>query len=163
MDYDKVREANQHYLRELTIECRKVHDEIEVHVAPAEESINELQRIRIGQAELDNRINLMIRDVEAINSNLANLYSIKAEWENEELRVIALDREIEKRKEELKKFKSKTVEYHDSSEETIKIHSKEGNEKLNPAIQRRRKIDEVCCDGMLLYEEEKDGNGIRGK
>ena len=90
MDYDRVREANQKYLLELTVECRKVNDEIEFYVAPAEAAINNLNKLRSGQAELDNKVNLMIRDVETVNNNLLNLYSIKAQWEKEEIRAIGI-------------------------------------------------------------------------
>ena len=89
MDYDKVREANQKYLSELTVECRKVNDEIEFYVAPAEAAISDLDKLRSEQAELDNKVNLMIRDVETVSNNLLNLYSIKSEWEKEEIKTIS--------------------------------------------------------------------------
>lgn len=88
MNYDKVRESNQKLLRELTVECRKVHYEIENHLSPAENAINELKSARDGQADIDNKINIMVRDVETINNKLFNLFSIKSSWEKEEIRVL---------------------------------------------------------------------------
>ena len=63
----------------------------------------------------------------------------------------------------MKEFKSKVVEYFDNSKTTIRAHSVEANQKLSEVIQSRLKIDEKCCDGMLLYEDEKDGDGLKGK
>ena len=88
MDYDKVREANQKYLKELTVECRKVNDELEFYVAPAEAAINDLNMVRSGQAVLDNQVNLMSREVETINNNLLNLNNIRSEWEKVENKAV---------------------------------------------------------------------------
>ena len=74
-----------------------------------------------------------------------------------------LDKKIHKKLGEMKEFKSKVVEYHDNSAKTIKLHSLEANQKVSGVVQRRIKSEEKCCDGMLLYEEEKDGDGIKGK
>ena len=74
-----------------------------------------------------------------------------------------MDLKIHKKLEALKEFKSKTVEYYDNSDKTIRAHSMEANQKVSGVVQRRVKSEDKCCDGMLLYEEEKDGDGINGK
>jgi predicted nuclease with TOPRIM domain len=89
MDYDKVREANQKFLSKLTVECRKINDEIEQYVAPASEALNDLKKLRSGQAELDNRVNIMIRDVETLHNSLSNLVSLKTKWEIKEKKSIS--------------------------------------------------------------------------
>jgi len=88
MNYDKVREANQRYLKLVTSECRKVHDEIESFIAPAEDILNELKKIIRNHADLDNKVNLIVRQVQTIKSNVMNLYSIKSNWEKQEVRVL---------------------------------------------------------------------------
>lgn len=91
MDYDKVREANQKYLSKLTIECRKINDELEQYISPATEALNQLKVLRSGQAELDNKVNLMIRDVETLYNNLGNLYNLKSKWELKEKKCIGIN------------------------------------------------------------------------
>lgn len=89
MDYDKVREANQNLLKEITIEARKTNAEIEKFVSPAQNALDELKRVKEGQADLDNKVNLLLKDISTSNNNLANLYSIKSQWENEENLIIS--------------------------------------------------------------------------
>jgi Fibronectin type II domain len=90
MDYDKVREANQNYLSELTVECRKVNDEIEAYINPSVESLNYLKDVKEGQADLDNKVNLFKRDITVLNRNLLELYNIKRNWESEEINCISI-------------------------------------------------------------------------
>jgi hypothetical protein len=89
MNYDKVREANQHQLKLVTQECRKVQDEIESFISPAEDILNELKKIIQNHADLDNKINLIVRQVQTIKSNVGNLFSIKTNWEKEEVKVLS--------------------------------------------------------------------------
>ena len=90
MDYDKVREANQKCLKEITVACRKTNAEIEQYITPAQNSIDELKRVKDGQEDIDNKVSLLIREISTINNNLANLYSIKTQWENEENKIISI-------------------------------------------------------------------------
>ena len=88
LNYDKVREANQKFLRDVTVECRKVHDEIESKLSPAQDSLNYLESIRESQADLDNKLNIIIGDFETIKNKLDNLYGIKSMWEREEKKIL---------------------------------------------------------------------------
>ena len=88
MDYDKVREANQKYLKEITVACRKTNAEIEQYISPAQNAIDELKRVKDGQAEIDNKVNILIKQISTINNNLANLYSTKTQWATEENKII---------------------------------------------------------------------------
>jgi len=38
---------------------------------------------------IDNKVNLLLKDISTSNNNLANLYSIKTQWENEENLIIS--------------------------------------------------------------------------
>ena len=74
-----------------------------------------------------------------------------------------MDEKINNKLAVIQELNSKIVEYHSNSDEVIRAHSKEANQKVSGVIQRRIKSEEKCCDGMLLYEEEQDGDGIKGK
>lgn len=63
----------------------------------------------------------------------------------------------------MKEKEKKSTNYYENTKELIKIHSIEANQKVSGIFQRRLKTEEASCDGMLLYEEEKDGDGIKGK
>lgn len=77
--------------------------------------------------------------------------------------ILELNDQIQKKKEKMLVQKSKNKEYYDNSDLTVRNHSKEANQKLSAILQRRVKINEKSCEGMLLYEEEKDGDGIKGR
>lgn len=77
--------------------------------------------------------------------------------------ILDLNNQIDRKREKMLEKKSKISEFYDNSDENIRNHSKEANQKISGVLQRRRKIDEKSCEGMLLYEEEKDGDGIKGQ
>jgi hypothetical protein len=89
MNYDKVREANQRHLRLVTQECRKVQDEIESIISPVEDILNGLAKIIKNHADLDNKVNLIVRQVQTIKNNVGNLFGIKTNWEKEEVKVLS--------------------------------------------------------------------------
>lgn len=53
-------------------------------------------------------------------------------------------------------------DYFDNSLDTIRAQSIESNQKVSGVLQRRLKTEENSCEGMLSYEEEKEGDGIKG-
>ena len=144
MDYDKVRSANVLSLKEITSDCRKLNNNISQNINPAQNALDELKRVKDGQAELDNKINLMLKEISTINNNLVNLYSTKSQWENMDKLVKELDFKIEQKKE-------KQREENQSSGESDK----------NGFFTAKK--DTKNCDGMLLYEDEERGNGLIGK
>lgn len=74
-----------------------------------------------------------------------------------------MDKKIHFKIQENKERKEKITTYYDNADEIIRKHSREANQKVSGAVQRRVKTEEICCDGMLLYEEENNGDGITGK
>ena len=53
MDYDKVRLANVNALKEITIDCRKLNNDISQNINPAQNALDELKRVKDGQVKLD--------------------------------------------------------------------------------------------------------------
>jgi hypothetical protein len=74
-----------------------------------------------------------------------------------------MDEKITKKKEKMKSFNSKEKEYYDDSEGTINAETLAQNHRISAVLQRRLKFNDVTCDGMLAYEEEKFGDGIIGQ
>ena len=75
---------------------------------------------------------------------------------------LELDKKIHKKLEKSRKKEEKKTEYFENTDDIIRKQSQENGQKLNPILQRRLKGKEKACDGMLLYEEEKEGDGIKG-
>ena len=146
MDYVKVRAANVLSLKEITIDCRKLNNEISQNINPAQNALDELKRVKDGQASLDNKINLMLKEISTINNNLVNLYNTKNQWENMEKLVKELDFKIEQKKEKQKEEAQSAAE------------NSENTNGFFPA-----KKDTKNCEGMLLYEDEERGDGLIGK
>ena len=162
MDYDKVREANQNYLREVTTACRKLDSEIEDLIPPVQNALDDLKRVKEGQAKIDNKINLMLKDLSTVNNNLANLYSTKSLWEIEENKIVVINNKIDKKLELLKEEKNQLEEFFDTSDDTIRDEITSSKADINPIFQIRKKEKSKNCDGMLMYEEEKPGDGLIG-
>jgi len=145
MDYDKVRAANVLSLQEITKECRKINNNLSQNINPAQNALDDLKKVKEGQADLDNKINLMLKEISTINNNLVNLYSTKSQWENMDKLVKELDFKIEQKKEKQRKENQSSNESQDSSS------------LFTPKKETKN------CDGMLLYEDEERGNGLIGK
>ena len=75
-----------------------------------------------------------------------------------------MDAKIVKRKEILKNKESNNrVEYFEATPEIIKSESSESNGIVSGLLQHRKKEKSTNCHGMLLYEEEGEGDGLIGK
>jgi hypothetical protein len=55
------------------------------------------------------------------------------------------------------------VIYYENKKDIVKKHTIECRQKLNPVVTRRKNIKDTDCEGMFLYEEEPDGDGLKGK
>jgi hypothetical protein len=89
LDYDKVRKENQQHLSDLTIEAIKVNNELETHISPMEASLNEVSNLNEDQSNLENKLNLLLRDKSAIENNLLSLKGFQKTWEVDEKRVLS--------------------------------------------------------------------------
>jgi PA14 domain len=63
----------------------------------------------------------------------------------------------------MKKLMSEPKKYYENKETIVKEHSKEARQKINGFYQRREINKMTQCDGMFLYEEMSDGDGITAK
>ena len=155
LNYDKVREVNQKSMREITIEFQIVNNDISKNIGPAQNALDELKMIKDGQAELDNKINLLLKNIQNINSNLINLENTKKQWENMEKLVQDLEVKIDQKKENAKE---------QSNEENKEIIDQDTDKgKVIDFIQKRKTNTEKDCNGMLTYEDEEKGDGLIGK
>ena len=73
-----------------------------------------------------------------------------------------MDAKIEKKKEKLKEKENNIVEYYNTSPKVTNLQSIESKAMVSGVLQHRKKIKSTNCDGMLLYEEERDGDGLIG-
>ena len=155
MDYDKVRMANQMSMKEITIDCSKINNDISQNIGPAQNALDELKRVKDGQADLDNTINLMLKKIQIINNNLVNLYNTKTQWENMEKMVQELEFKIDQKNEK---------EREKSNEENVDVSDMETNGVIASGFIKQTKSNtEKNCAGMLSYEDEDEGNGLIGK
>jgi len=160
-----VREANQKELLEIAVEARKVKDEVEKSLKPAEESLKTLNKVVAGQANLDTKINLLIKQINSTKDQLKALNARKAMWEVEEANIIKLAQDIEKLKKEeahKKKLKGNKVVYYTEKDE-VEARKENHREVFSMIFQKRVKDDNKNCDNMFLYEDEPQGDGIIGK
>ena len=74
-----------------------------------------------------------------------------------------MDTKIEKKKEKLKERDNNIVEYYDTTPEVVNSQSIESRSIVSGLLQHRKKVKSTNCDGMLLYEEERDGDGLIGR
>jgi hypothetical protein len=164
MDYDKIREENQNQMKQFTIEARKVQTEMESQLGPGQKALDDLKKVRQGQAEIDSKINLLIKEISVLTNNMQNLYLTKEQWEKEEEKAveIATKSEIRKLKMAEEEMNNKTAEM-DKSEDTIKKEISETKAVISPIIQSRIISPSFDCNGMLGYEEDSKGDGVIGQ
>ena len=165
MDYDMVREANQQELLAIGIEALKVKEEVIKSIKPAEIILKELNRVISGQAELDNNINLMVRQVASIGDQLKTLNERKAQWEMKEFKMVKMAAQIEKLKlleEHKKKLKgNKTVFFNEADAQEARKENH--REVFSTIFQKRIKDDNKKCDTLHLYQDTPYGDGLIGK
>jgi hypothetical protein len=164
MDYDKIREQNQAQMKEFTIKARKVAEEVEKNLGPGQTALDDLKRVKAGHAELDPKVNKLIREVTTLNNNLQNLQNTKSQWEKEEEKCVDIATKINEKRDKLKALetanKSKEM---DKSDDTIKKEIASTKCSIAPWIQTRHLSSSNNCQGMLLYEEDPKGDGIIGQ
>ena len=74
-----------------------------------------------------------------------------------------MNSKIEKKLEQLKDEKNQPEEYFDNSDDTVRDEIIASKATINPIFQTRKKEKSKDCNGMLLYEEEKPGDGLIGQ
>jgi len=76
--------------------------------------------------------------------------------------LLDLAAKIEKKKQKLneKEESNRVVEYYDTSTSTIKSETISSRASISGLLQQRKKEKSTNCAGMLLYEEENEGDGL---
>jgi len=59
-----------------------------------------------------------------------------------------------------KEESNRVVEYYDTSSSTIKSETINSRASVSGLLQQRKKEKSTNCAGMLLYEEENEGDGL---
>lgn len=136
MDYDRVRGANLNTLKELTKITSSMNSEISLNVAPAKKSFDDLKKVRHSQETLENKINKMIKVITVLADNIQKLLKTKDQSDTEETKINEVFFKIEARKRELEQKKLE--------------------EEKNPALAKKT----TNCNGLLLYEDIEDGDGL---
>ncbi len=164
MDYDKIREQNQDQLKQFTIKARKVNSDIEANIGPGQQSLDDLKKVRQGQAELDQKINQLINQIATINNNMQNLFNTKSQWEKEEEKAVDLASKIDQRRDKKKEDEANNKPSEmDKTEDTIKKETADTKAMIAPFLQSRVISPLFTCEGMLMYEEDSYGDGLMGQ
>ena len=180
IDYDKCRETNQFELNVLTVEARKINDELSRIITEAEAVIKEFQGVRLGQAELDKQILQLIKSKKALDYNLNTcIYNLEKKWVIAEQQAITIGKDLDKAElQSLKKLElsspapaapgsdaaeSSTKSFHPTDADYMQRQEKLFNRKINELIEMRAKIDTVNCRGMEDYDHDLLGKGLKGE
>jgi hypothetical protein len=164
MDYDKIREENQEQLKQFSIKARKVNTDIESNISPGQQSLDDLKKVRQGQAELDQKINQLINQIATINNNMQNLFNTKSQWEKEENKAVDLAEKIDHRLDKKKEDEANNQPTEmDKTEDTIKKEIASNKCVIAPFLQSRIISPLFTCEGMLMYEEDSYGDGLVGQ
>lgn len=161
MDYDKIREETQNQIQQFTVQARKTLGSVEANIGPGQSALDSLKRVRTGQAELDSKINQLIKEILTLNSNMQNLFNTKDQWEKEEDLATEIATKTEMRTQKAKEdaannFSAKM----DTSDETIKKEVSNTKAVIAPYLQERIVNPTFDCGGMLQYEEDAPGDGL---
>jgi len=156
MDYDKVRCANQDAQKLITADLEKVNSQISQNIQPAQQALDRLKKISNGQEELFKKITEIFSVLEKINLNLSKLYNTKDAWDKQEKLTKDLKFQIEQKAEKIKEEEEKEIE---SIVDPNEIYKKESSHEV---IMATKKAGTKNCKGMMLYEDEEEGDGLIG-
>lgn len=157
MDYDKVRIANQDAQKLITSHLVKVNFQISQNIQPAQQARDSLKKISTGQEELFKKIQEIFKDLEKVNQNLSKLYNMKEAFDKEAKITKDLKFQIEQKAKQLKEDDDKEIS---SIVDEKELYRKQ---KSHEAIFATKKANTKNCKGMMLYEDEEEGDGLIGK
>jgi len=170
----------------MTIEARKINDELSIIIHEAESAIQELQGIRKGQAELDEKILQLIKAKNSLDFSLKTcIYELEKQWTAAEKVAVGIGQKIDKEEAaRLQKIAANTPapapatggkddddggaantnkKFWPTDVDTLTLQEKEFNMKISDVVEMREKLDKVDCHGMPGYEVDKPGVGLSGE
>jgi hypothetical protein len=164
MDYDKVREANQNEIKEIIVNIRKAEKELETLLQDGQRALDELRRVKEGQADVEAKINNLMKEQTTLNNNLQNLYNLKALWEKEEQKALEAytlrEQALLKQREALLNNQPQLMP---TTDDVIQSEMALDKCSINPFIQEKIMDLSIGCKGKLLYEEDSSGDGLLGQ
>jgi len=165
INYDKLREENQHSLDSITQEARKVNADLDQALLDGEFAINNIKDIKDGHASLDALINKMQSELQTMFNNIDYLKNVSKEWEDKEKEALSTSDKISdyEKKSKANSNKKENKEYVLDDEKNILIEQKKNFMTINPIFQRKELLNKISCEGLQDYLQAKDGDGLIGE
>jgi hypothetical protein len=164
MDYDKLREANQEEMKTISVEMRKTESEVSTNIVPSQQALDNLKKTKQGQAEIDSKINKLVKEISTLEVNMKNLFSIKEVWSKEEEKAVLAATEARVRKDKAKEEQENTPPTKmEITDDTLQKENANDKCVINPFYQEKIKEISYDCAGKLLYEEDSIGDGLNGQ
>ena len=138
MDYDRIRQSNLGALRLLIKLMSEINLQIGQNLAPAQQSLEEINHVQQLQKMLQTKMNEMMKNSKLVKENLDKLEKAKDQCTQQQKNVKDLLFTLD-RKDKFKKSVSDEEER---------------------AVSTNRKTKD--CEGMLNYESRKSGDGLIG-
>lgn len=161
LDYDKVREFSQSKMKNISIDAKKLNDEVSSIIAPTQTALDSLRKINEMQSHLSTKFGEISKQITTLTSNILNLEDSKNHWQKIEDKCTTIAEKIETKV--IEKITSESNNFQQTLEvngDVLKKEESSNKQKINPALQYRLIDNSYDCAGKLMYEDQGDGDGI---
>ena len=161
LDWDQIREKNQEAMNKVNIMGRMVRERIEKFIKPGLEILEQIKKVKNGQAEFDDKLNKLTNEVTGMDQTFNNMKELKNQWEQQEEKVITASDSIFVFKNNIKEEKANKIPQTVTiSAEVIKYEKEFNGVTINIMTQIKVVVDTVDCTGLLNYMDEPLGDGL---
>lgn len=161
LDYDKVREFTQIQMKKISIEAKKLNDEVYGIISPTQGALDNLRRINELQSHLSTKFGDITTQINTLTNNILNLNDLKNHWQKLEDKCTTVAEQIEVKV--IDKITKETNNFQETLQVTGDVVKREeliNKQKINPALQYKLLDNSYDCSGKLLYEDQNDGDGV---
>ncbi len=161
LDYDKLREHVQNEMKKISIDAKKLNDDVGNVIGPAQKALDDLRRVKESQSQISTRLSELAKDIATLANNIINLNDLKNQWRKLEdsstgIADIIERKVIERQAQEANNF-NKVLE---TTADVIKAEESRNKQKINPELQYKLVDTSYDCQGKLMYEDEGNGDGV---
>lgn len=161
LDYDKLREHVQSEMKKISIDTKKLNEEVNNVIGPAQKAFDDLRRIKETQSQLSTRLSELAKDISTLSNNINNLNDLKNQWlkleDNSTQLASVIERKVIVRQAQEANNFNKVLE---TTADVIKAEESTNKQKINPALQYKLVDTSNDCQGKLMYEDEGNGDGV---
>jgi len=161
LDYDKVREYVQIEMKKISIDAKKLNEDVINVISPAQAALDELRKIKESQSSISTKISELSNEITIISNNIINLNDLKTRWRRLEDQSTDTAGQIEQKVMERMSLESNNFnKVLENTPDIIKAEESSNKQKINPSIQFKLLDSSFDCQGKLMYEDEGNGDGI---